>query len=86
MKFFSRENLFCHPIQSSDQRHDCKIGLADVTVYRDLFFLPCPDDESAKKPLMTIYDKIDLAQSDNLSPDEIFDTQSTEILSTTLSS
>ena len=54
-----------------DQDNDGKISPTDVTVYTDLFFTPCPDDESARKKFMAIFDNLDLAKSGSLSQDEI---------------
>jgi hypothetical protein len=54
-----------------DQDDDGKISPTDATIYTDLFFEPCPDDESAKKKFMAIFNNLDLAKSGTLSKDEI---------------
>ena len=54
-----------------DQDDDGKIKPADVAIYTDLIFVPCPDDESAKKKFMAIFNNLDLAKSGTLSKDEI---------------
>jgi hypothetical protein len=54
-----------------DQDDDGKINPADFSIYTDLIFMPCPDDESAKKKFMAIFNNLDLAKSGTLSQDEI---------------
>jgi hypothetical protein len=54
-----------------DQNDDCKISSADLKMYTDLFLVPCPDDECAKKKFMAIFDNLDLNKSGSLSQDEI---------------
>ena len=54
-----------------DQNDDGKIVPADVTMYTDLFFAPCPDDESAKKKFMAIFDNLDRAKNGSLNQDEV---------------
>ena len=54
-----------------DQDNDGMICPADASMYTDFFFAPCPDDDSAKKKIMAIFDNLDLAKSGSLSQDEI---------------
>jgi len=58
-------------LDQDDDGCRCKFSPADAAMYTDLFFVPCPDHESAKKKFMAIFNKLDLAKSGTLSQDEI---------------
>ena len=78
-KIYSELDLFDREIRDYsgalfkvlDQNGDDKISSADLTVYTDLFLVPCPDDQSAKEKFKAIFDNLDLNKSGSLSQDEI---------------